>query len=939
MFKPVPKRARDPLATGAIFRASPAALRSPMPRLLSPQSRVVSCAAEGAAHGQTSEGEPHHGGVGTAGRFGHLSNRFDDLYTRSPTPKVLLSRLGKSQAEPLPATASSSRVAIASSLGLRGSVGARTGGDATFATPSPRAPAAKKPPATVADSALDRQARKSGRKARSDDATPASTVHGDRNNSAHIASPRDASSDMEVDNLDDTPAEERGRKGRRGASADTVGSNSAASLRRAPLKEAPRASFSGAAARTRPTSTCAEASSTGTGSTAKKRAEGTLAQDKSVPTGGRTKRKAAVLSPVQDEASSAGAEARGGVQRGEREHEEGASRRPPSRREKAKVLSNWSIRLKRSSRGEMGIIVEGFLSDPPAGVAVGQGKGSLQWKTSLIQQRDSATRIRTSSGSVYVLQGPMDAAANKEVPPEIAAKFKTGFPANFKELVCEAEAITALQMADLEEAAGRSGDAGTAGARSMASGKKSAGKAWEAAVTSSQQEREQEQEQEERRAGRGAGRGQHKRGSAGGRATLDLSAVKGLEAARGRTKRGRKVGVSAGREPGDEEAEGEAVGGGGEGEGKAAQDWKNLNQMAVTDVSSLSTSRSGRKLQRPCDFWRQQVAVYEGSGSDRRLVGVTDGEKDLTSNFSSDYMRSPKTPQSGIKAARTPGTDDRMDDGSRSGKRRRRVEVESGVAADDREDASGTRGQGARNKPKTASSKTIRMVTKVGGGGARVGGVPRVGAGRGAAIKQGVRDKAKSVLKVSVARVKGRGKEALNGARVGRGGKVGRGGGGQKRVRIVEEESESVGGEAEALMALQQAQVSTALPFALSLVFPGVAFDVNYSTCTCIRASRRERLHDVSRLGVRTHQEEDEEVAMAEELLAAESERRARASDAAGAGSGQQRRLARARHECMHACANAHASAHRPLGRCAHEVCGRGSRRCFSHKVDCRGQV
>ena len=80
MFKPVPKRARDPLATGAIFRASPAALRSPMPRLLSPQSRVVSCAAEGAAHGQTSEGEPHHGGVGTAGRFGHLSNRFDDIY-------------------------------------------------------------------------------------------------------------------------------------------------------------------------------------------------------------------------------------------------------------------------------------------------------------------------------------------------------------------------------------------------------------------------------------------------------------------------------------------------------------------------------------------------------------------------------------------------------------------------------------------------------------------------------------------------------------------------------------------------------------------------------------------------------------------------------------------------------------------------------------------
>ena len=43
------------------------------------------------------------------------------------------------------------------------------------------------------------------------------------------------------------------------------------------------------------------------------------------------------------------------------------------------------------------------------------GKGNLQWKTSFIQDRDSATRIRTSSGSIYVLKGPMDASANKEV--------------------------------------------------------------------------------------------------------------------------------------------------------------------------------------------------------------------------------------------------------------------------------------------------------------------------------------------------------------------------------------------------------------------------------------------------------------------------------------------------------------------------------------------
>ena len=111
VVRPVPKRARDPLATGAIFRASPAALRSPMPRLLSPQSRVVSCAAEGAMHVQTSENEQQQGGVGTASRFGHLSSRFDELYTRSPTPKVLLSRMGKSQADPVAGIDGESRVA------------------------------------------------------------------------------------------------------------------------------------------------------------------------------------------------------------------------------------------------------------------------------------------------------------------------------------------------------------------------------------------------------------------------------------------------------------------------------------------------------------------------------------------------------------------------------------------------------------------------------------------------------------------------------------------------------------------------------------------------------------------------------------------------------------------------------------------------------------
>jgi hypothetical protein len=40
----------------------------------------------------------------------------------------------------------------------------------------------------------------------------------------------------------------------------------------------------------------------------------------------------------------------------------------------------------------------------------------------------------------------------------------------------------------------------------------------------------------------------------------------------------------------------------------------------MSQVSSLSTSRSGRKLHKPCEFWRQQVPVYEGCGGDRHLV-------------------------------------------------------------------------------------------------------------------------------------------------------------------------------------------------------------------------------------------------------------------------------------------------------------------------------
>ena len=83
---------------GAIFQASPASLRSPMPRLLmSPQQRALPQQAAVLTSPQPQQGavmmmspQPQHGiAAGSVDRFGHLSQRFNDLYSKSPAPKVL----------------------------------------------------------------------------------------------------------------------------------------------------------------------------------------------------------------------------------------------------------------------------------------------------------------------------------------------------------------------------------------------------------------------------------------------------------------------------------------------------------------------------------------------------------------------------------------------------------------------------------------------------------------------------------------------------------------------------------------------------------------------------------------------------------------------------------------------------------------------------------
>jgi hypothetical protein len=264
VLRPVPKRARDPLATGAIFRASPAALRSPMPRLLlaSPKSRViVSSAGVGAAEqlpaGDTGQQQQNAGGTGDlGGRFGHLSSRFDELYSKSPTPKVLLHRMGMAQAQQL-SSKPSAHPAASASPAHRGVSDTRPGGAATFATPSPRPPAAKKAAFAVSHTTVARSEnqaaaaeRKNARNAQAD--TPASAKALTRDRAAVAASPSAMSEDMDIDDLNDgvTPqpgataldtAEQSGGRGsRRGASV--LNSSNSESSRRALVKEAPRPS-------------------------------------------------------------------------------------------------------------------------------------------------------------------------------------------------------------------------------------------------------------------------------------------------------------------------------------------------------------------------------------------------------------------------------------------------------------------------------------------------------------------------------------------------------------------------------------------------------------------------------------------------------------------------------------------------------------------------
>ena len=444
VLRPVPKRARDPLATGAIFRALPASLRSPLPRLLSPQSRVLSSAAK--QQGHYAQPQQHSAGGGSTGRFGHLASRFDELYSKSPTPKVLLSRQQAQQQ-------ASAEIPYSSALShaRRRVAGAQSGGDAQFASPSPRAPASKKRAVATfqaADEHSEDQAvsstRQSAQSTKADTAASTKTPSRDYANGPGPVSPSAMSEDMDIDDLDVTPRrttpplrhatpplpletsaahteQSERRASRRGApstnSAKSLSSAGGAQLGvgggTAPLKAAPRASSengdaissgtlgveaNGSAKGPRQTikgknvtqasggrggnaktaiQPSGDVGSTGVSRVGKTNADAAPVQAAGGTGDGRRQKRQASLTTtalhqnvenLEPSASSVrgggrgGGKQRAGGGQGKKEREE-VGQREPSHREKSKVLSNWSIRLKRSSRGELGIIVEGFLAE------------------------------------------------------------------------------------------------------------------------------------------------------------------------------------------------------------------------------------------------------------------------------------------------------------------------------------------------------------------------------------------------------------------------------------------------------------------------------------------------------------------------------------------------------------------------------------------------
>ena len=144
----------------------------------------------------------------------------------------------------------------------------------------------------------------------------------------------------------------------------------------------------------------------------------------------------------------------------------------------------------------------------------------------------------------------MDMGACREVPAEIANKFKLGFPANFKHLVDEAEAILSLQTVNSE----------ASDAAILAPSSSSAG------FTPKPQVKEKAD----------AGRGRATKGGAG-------------KASRGRAGAAKKQDAKETVESSKSEDKKEKA---------QKEEWKNLNQMEVATCRALSSQNAVHILTR-----------------------------------------------------------------------------------------------------------------------------------------------------------------------------------------------------------------------------------------------------------------------------------------------------------------------------------------------------
>ncbi|NXH18249.1 M18BP protein, partial [Bucco capensis] len=89
-------------------------------------------------------------------------------------------------------------------------------------------------------------------------------------------------------------------------------------------------------------------------------------------------------------------------------------------------LTSWRIKV---MNGNTAIFVEGKRKDMEG----------LLWHSNAIMERVAHNQVRTSSGSVYFLQGKIDTAAMKKegFPYHFVKRFFYGFSKNWKEYVEE----------------------------------------------------------------------------------------------------------------------------------------------------------------------------------------------------------------------------------------------------------------------------------------------------------------------------------------------------------------------------------------------------------------------------------------------------------------------------------------------------------------------